>query len=277
MSARDIIDKNQVLANVNRAKRAKTLGADFLLERIASDLVDRLETHTRRFERGLLVSPWAGYAGFEAFGELENSTDAWLNEELGVARDSAELIIDIANLHRTNDVPGMLIQYARALKPDGLFLACVPGGDSLFELRNCLTIAEAELREGVRPRILPFMDVRDAGGLLQRAGFALPVADVDSVVVRYDTMFDLMLDLRAMGETNVLVAREKKFARRELFERAAALYQDQFSDEDGRIRATFTFIWMSGWAPASTQQQALKPGSASHRLADVLKDRSGPE
>ena len=209
-----------------------------------------------------------------SIGPKKDAGSAWLNEVLAGEPGNAELIIDIANLHRTNDVPGMLVQYFRALMPDGLFLACVPGGDTLYELRECLTIAESELNQGVHPRILPFMDVRDAGGLLQRAGFALPVADVDSVVVRYDTMFNLMLDLRAMGETNVLMARSRRYTQRAIFERAAEHYQEKFSDGDGRIRATFSFVWMSGWAPDASQQKALKPGSATHSLAAALKDRN---
>lgn len=274
MSVRNIIDKKQVLANVKRARGAQVAGADFLLKRLAADLDDRLGAHTRSFENGLLVSPWSEHPSLSSIGPQKDAGSAWLNEVLAGEPRNAELIIDIANLHRTNDVPGMLVQYFRALMPDGLFLACVPGGDTLYELRECLTIAESELNQGVHPRILPFMDVRDAGGLLQRAGFALPVADVDSVVVRYDTMFNLMLDLRAMGETNVLMARSRRYTQRAIFERAAEHYQEKFSDGDGRIRATFSFVWMSGWAPDASQQKALKPGSATHSLAAALKDRN---
>lgn len=274
MSVRSIIDKKQVLANVRRAQSVSASGADFLLKRLAGDLKDRLDAHTRQFGNALLVSPWSGHPDLSVVASQSDAGSTWYDEVLAAEPTSSELIIDMANLHRTNDVPGMLIQYLRALKPDGLFLACVPGGDTLFELRACLTLAESELSDGVHPRILPFMDVRDAGGLLQRAGFALPVADVDSVVVRYDTMFDLMLDLRAMGETNVLMARSKCFTQRAVFERAATHYQEKFCDDDGRIRATFSFIWLSGWAPDASQQKALKPGSATHSLADALKGRS---
>ncbi|MEM8542243.1 MAG: SAM-dependent methyltransferase [Pseudomonadota bacterium] len=274
MSVGNIIDKKQVVANVLRAKAAQIAGSDFLLERLVGDLEDRLDAHTRRFDNGLVVSPWAKHKAFMPIAATSAAESIWRNEVLAAEPQSVELIIDMANLHRINDVPGMLVQYLRALKPDGLFLACVPGGDTLHELRESLTVAESELTNGVHPRILPFMDVRDAGGLLQRAGFALPVTDVDSVVVRYDTMFNLMLDLRSMGETNVLVAREKCFARVALFERAAEYYQEKFSDEDGRVRATFSFVWMSGWAPAASQQKPLKPGSATHSLADVLKGQT---
>lgn len=274
MSVRNIIDKKQVVANILRAKAAQISGSDFLLERLGVDLEDRLEAHTRKFDNGILVSPWAEHKAFFPIAAANSAESTWRDEVLSIGPHSAELIIDIANLHRTNDVPGMLIQYLRALRPDGLFLACVPGGDTLYELRESLTIAESELTDGVHPRVLPFMDVRDAGGLLQRAGFALPVADVDTVVVRYDTMFNLMLDLRFMGETNVLAARQKCLARSALFKRAAEYYQEKFSDEDGRIRATFSFVWLSGWAPDASQQKPLKPGSATHSLADVLKDQS---
>lgn len=274
MSVRIIIDKKQVLANVERAKSASAAGADFLLKRIAADLDDRLAAHTRTFDKALLISPWSAHPALSVVKSHIDAGSAWYDEVLAVEPRQTELTIDIANLHRTNDVPGMLVQYLRALKPDGLFLACVPGGDTLYELRECLTTAETELNDGVHPRILPFMDVRDAGALLQRAGFALPVADVDSFVVRYDTVFELMLDLRAMGETNVLAARSKCFTQRGVFERAAALYQEKFCDDDGRIRATFSFVWMSGWAPDVSQQKALKPGSATHSLAAALKNRS---
>lgn len=274
MSVGIIIDKKQVLANVKRARSAAKAGADFLLKHLAADLDDRLNTHTRNFDNGLLVSPWSDHSILLNVVESADAGSTWHDEVVAVEPGNVDLVVDFANLHRANDVPGVLIQYLRALKPDGLFLACVPGGDTLKEMRESLTRAEAELSDGIHPRVLPFMDVRDAGSLLQRAGFALPVADVDSVVVRYDTMFNLMLDLRAMGETNVLMARSKLFTQRAIFERAAAYYQEHFSDDDGRIRATFSFIWMSGWAPDGSQQKALRPGSATHSLAKALKDRS---
>ncbi len=271
MTVRDIIDKRALEAIVARTKRSSAR-AEFLLERICLDLEERLETHTRKFASKALISPWSDHDGFQFLDADTFSDSVWLDERFVVQPESFELVVDAVNLHRINDVPGMLVQYKRALKPDGLFIACVPGGDTLTELRQSLTHAESELYGGVHPRVLPFMDVRDAGALLQRAGFALPVADVDSVVVRYDTMFDLMLDIRAMGETSPLADRPKHLSTAKLFERAAIHYAENFSDPDGRVRATFSFVWMSGWAPDASQQKPLKPGSATHSLAEALKD-----
>ncbi|WP_018690272.1 SAM-dependent methyltransferase [Ahrensia kielensis] len=281
MSIRTIIDKKQVDAAVQRAERLNITGADFLLTRILEDLKDRLDITNRKFKSGRFVSMYPSFvrAHFDDQKTLQISAamdDVQLRhgDILGLDAQSEDLIIDVASLHQANDMPGMLIQYCRALKPDGLFLACVPGGDTLTELRQSLFAAESKISGGVRPRVLPFMDVRDAGGLLQRAGFALPVTDIDSVVVRYDTMLDLMLDLRAMGATNTLVERQKSLSRRDLFHNAAQHYAENFADSDGRIRATFSFIWMSGWAPDASQSQPLKPGSATQSLAKVLKDRT---
>ncbi|MEM5502640.1 SAM-dependent methyltransferase [Ahrensia kielensis] len=281
MSIRTIIDKKQVDAAVQRAERLNIAGADFLLARILEDLKDRLDITNRKFKSGRFVSMYPSLvrAHFDDQKTLQISAamddvKSRHGDILGLDAQSEDLIIDVASLHQANDMPGMLIQYCRALKPDGLFLACVPGGDTLTELRQSLFAAESKISGGVRPRVLPFMDVRDAGGLLQRAGFALPVTDIDSVVVRYDTMFDLMLDLRAMGATNTLVERQKSLSRRDLFHNAAQHYAENFADSDGRIRATFSFIWMSGWAPDASQPQPLKPGSATQSLAKVLKDRT---
>jgi hypothetical protein len=170
-----------------------------------------------------------------------------------------------------NDLPGALVQIRRALRPDGLFMACLVGGQSLNELRAALAAAEEEILEGVSPRVAPFVDLRDLGGLLQRAGFALPVTDVDTVTVRYDHLFALAHDLRSMGATNALALRDKRGLRRTVLLRAAEIYAERFSDADGRVRATFDLVWLSGWAPHESQQKPLKPGSAKMRLADALK------
>jgi hypothetical protein len=164
-----------------------------------------------------------------------------------------------------------LVQIARALKPDGLFIGCLVGGATLTELRQCLTAAESELTGGVSPRVFPFADVRDMGGLLQRAGLALPVADNEVLTVRYPDMFALMADVRAMGGTNVMHARLKRFTTRGVMLKAAEMYAQRFADADGRIRATFELIWVSGWAPHESQQKPLKPGSAKQRLAHALQ------
>ena len=181
-----------------------------------------------------------------------------------------ELAVSLLAFQEINDLPGLLLQFRRALKPDGLFLGAMAGGETLKELRESLLVAETELYGGAAPRIAPFTDVRDAGALLQRAGFALPVADVETLTVRYSDMFALMADLRAMGATNVLLDRSRRPAGRRLFARAAELYAERFSDADGRIRATFSIIWLSGWAPHGSQQKPLKPGSAQVSLTKIL-------
>lgn len=181
-----------------------------------------------------------------------------------------DLIVSTLNLQMLDDLPGTLIQIKRALKPDGLFLGLLLGTDTLAELRDCLMRAEMEVSDGVSPRVIPFADTRDLGGLLQRAGFALPVADIDPLTVRYDTMFDLIRDLRAMGATNPLHERLKTPTSKKLFMRAAEIYAEDYSDPDGRIRATFTFASLSGWAPHESQQKPLKPGSAKQSLAEAL-------
>jgi hypothetical protein len=177
------------------------------------------------------------------------------------------------SLQWANDLPGVLVQIRRALAPDGLFLAALVGGQSLTELRTALTAAEAELTGGASPRVAPFVDVRDLGGLLQRAGFALPVTDVEPVIVRYSSMFALMRDLRGMGATNALCERSRVPLRRAVLLRAAEIYSERFSDPDGRLRATFDIVWLSGWAPHDSQQKPLAPGSARMRLSDALNAR----
>jgi hypothetical protein len=163
-----------------------------------------------------------------------------------------------------------LVQIRRALRPDGLLLAALLGGDTLIELRQALAEAEAEVEDGISPRVIPFADLRDLGGLLQRAGFALPVTDVDRVTVRYASPVALMHDLRRMGATNMLTERRRRPTRRATLMRMIEIYGDRFADADGRVRATFEIVWLSGWAPHESQQQPLRPGSAQRRLADAL-------
>ena len=175
-----------------------------------------------------------------------------------------------------NDLPGTLIQIRRALKPDGLFLAALIGGDSLTELREAFAEAESEIEGGVSPRVAPFADVRELGALLQRAGFALPVVDSDRLTVRYQSVFALMRDLRRMGATNVLIERRRTPLRRATLQRMAEIYAQRFADPDGRVRATFEIAWLSGWVPHESQQKPLKPGSARARLADALGTKEIP-
>jgi SAM-dependent methyltransferase len=186
---------------------------------------------------------------------------------------SLDLVVSALALQFVNDLPGTLIQIRRALKPDGLFLAAMIGGDSLTELRSAFAEAEAEVEGGVSPRVAPFADLRDLGALLQRAGFALPVTDVDRVTVRYASPLALMHDLRRMGAGNALIERRHAPLRRATLDRALDIYAARFADADGRIRATFEIVWLSGWAPHESQQQPLAPGSAKTRLADALRTR----
>lgn len=284
-----IFDRDLQLAFRRRAFKRAVSGADFLLRRVADDLEDRLEAVTRRFPVAIDLAGHNGLAAHaiarsgKADMVLRIERDAtFLNgpfpavvaddEALPLKQHSADMIVSLLALHSTNDTPGAMIQIARALKPDGLFLAALSGNGTLGELRESLLQAEIALTGGAAPRIFPFADVRDVGGLLQRAGFALPVTDVDNVTVRYDSIFNLMADLRAMGMQNVLRDRSRKPVSKKLFLRAAEIYAERFSDPDGRIRATFSTIWLSGWAPHESQQKPLKPGSAKASLADALKN-----
>lgn len=291
-----VFDPELIRRRKLRARRAATGGADFLLRHAVDDLALRLSAVGRRFAAAVTLnalSP-APAAALLSSGKVDEvlrlePDEAFLEpavpsrtrhaisglEELPLVDGSVDLAVSLLSLHETNDTPGLLAQIRRALRPDGLFLAALPGQGTLAELRAALLAAETETSGGASPRVAPFMDVRDAGALLQRAGFALPVADTESITVRYDTMFDLMRDLRAMGETNTLTDRNRTPASRRMFMRAAEIYADRFSDADGRVRATFSFIWLSGWAPHSSQQKPLKPGSAKVSLAEVLGRRNG--
>ncbi len=254
---------------------------DFLLQRAADDLEDRLGAVLREFTVAAdlgtalpVVAPvLAGRAGRLLRMVEAEGTQADLVgdlESLPFATGSLDLAVSLLALHGVNDLPGALIQIKRALRPDGLFMGCLLGGRSLQELRQALLEAESETMGGVSPRVAPFADLRDLGGLLQRAGFALPVIDSEIVTVRYRDAFGLFRDLRAMGWANALVSRRKTPLRRETLLRAAALYAERFANPDGRLPATFEFVWVSGWAPHESQQKPLKPGSAKARLADAL-------
>jgi SAM-dependent methyltransferase len=200
--------------------------------------------------------------------------DIVADEEALPFRDaSLDLVVSALALQFVNDLPGALVQVRRALRPDGLFLAAVLGGETLTELRQSFAAAEAEVEGGVSPRVAPFADLRDMGALLQRAGFALPVTDVERLTVRYSSPFILMGELRRMGATNVLVQRRRVPLRRATLKRMAEIYAERFSDPDGKVRATFEIIWLSGWAPHESQQKPLRPGSAQARLADALGTR----
>ncbi|TFV31143.1 methyltransferase domain-containing protein [Bradyrhizobium frederickii] len=263
-----------------RQHRAQAQGAvTFLLDRVAEDMSDRLAAVMREFRAPAdLWTPGKGLADLHTrLPSLQHiALDAAGAEKLPISPESLDLVVSALALQFVNDLPGVLAQIRRALKPDGLLLAAMIGGDSLTELRQTFAAAEAECEGGVSPRVAPFADLRDVGALLQRAGFALPVTDVDRVVVRYANAFALMQDLRRMGAANVMIERRRSPSRRATLLRMAEIYAERFADADGRIRATFDIIWLSGWAPHASQQQPLKPGSAKASLAEAVK-KAGKE
>jgi SAM-dependent methyltransferase len=275
---------------LDRAAEGFADGA-FLKRRAAGDLVQRLEAVNRNFPRaadlgarnGAFAAALARSDAARKVGVLfETDLSAAMlrgrantrlvadEERLPFAVESLDLIVSSLALHWTNDLVGVLVQARQALKPDGLFLSALLGGSTLTELRQALTGAELELVGGAGPRVSPFIDAYDAASLLQRAGFALPVVDVDRVTVRYASMLDLLADLRAMGETNVLVEDRDRPLSRRLIARAAEIYADRFAGADGRLQATFEIVTLTGWAPHESQQQPLRPGTARMRLADAL-------
>ena len=270
------------------ARRALALGpATFLIERVADDLAERLAVVKREFPRVLdLGTPTdavrRALVRVPSVGQViaagsRSGNDVVADEEaLPFAAGALDLVVSALALQAVNDLPGALIQIRRALKPDGLFVAALLGGDTLTELRESFAAAEAELEGGVSPRVAPFADLRDLGALLQRAGFALPVVDSDRVTVRYATPLALMHDLRRMGATNPLIERRRTPLRRATLMRLFEIYGARFADADGRLRATFEIVWLSGWAPHETQQKPLPPGSAQTRLADALGTRELP-
>ena len=293
-SAQTLFDRPLARARLARALggRAKQAGADFLLNRAGGELMERLALVKREFRLALDLGtpgPQAARAmrasGVSfvaraapiaaAIGSGDFAAFVADEERLPIGEARCDLIVSLLALHGVNDLPGALVQARRALRPDGLFLACVMGGDTLSELRQCLTIGESEIRGGASPRVAPFADVRAFGALLQRAGFALPVVDLDRATARYPDMIALMRDLRAMGAASALTERSREPLRRDVLARAGRVYAERFADPDGRLRATFDMVWLSGWAPHESQPKPLKPGSATMRLEDALKAAGG--
>jgi SAM-dependent methyltransferase len=285
-----LFDRRLHRARLDRAA-ADFASAGFLKARAAQDAVERLETILREFPLTVDLGSRDGafaaaLANSDAQARVGTVIETDLSgamlasrsglriqvdeETLPFAVASLDMVVSTLALHWVNDLPGALIQIRRALKPDGLFMAAIFGGQTLTELRQCLLQAESDLSGGAGLRIAPFADAFDVAGLLQRAGFALPVADVDRVTVRYDHPLKLIQDLRRMGETNALADQQGRPLTRAILARAMGLYQERFSDGDGRVRATFEILTMTGWAPHPDQQQPLKPGSARMRLADAL-------
>lgn len=257
-------------------------GADFLWREVAGLLADRLSEVTRRFPRIAVIGTGAGaIAAALPKAELTQldpspamaaaaGARVLTSEALPLAEGSLDLAVSALLMHALNDPVGHLIQLRRALRPDGLLLAALFGGRTLHELRASLAEAEAECEGGLSPRVAPMAEIRDLGALLQRAGFAMPVADAERLSVTYATPLHLMRELRAMGETNILSARRRQPLRRATLMRACEIYSRHFAAPRGRVRATFEIVFLTGWAPAPDQPQPLRPGSAKARLADAL-------
>ncbi|MGH1353309.1 MAG: class I SAM-dependent methyltransferase [Methyloligellaceae bacterium] len=283
----DIFDRDLL-----SAKRCRFAGSaedyDFLLKRVAEDIADRLSAVTRKFSHALEVGAHHGVVGRllmqgQIIDELTSMEEcpALLNkcagtkiqgdpENLPFESGAFDLVISALSLHFVNDLPGALLQIRRVLRPDGLFIGVMPGGRTLFELRESFAVAEEEIEGGVSPRVAPFVDVRDGGALLQRTGFALPVSDLDVVQVSYETPFHLMRELQRMGGSNILRSRSRKPLRRSTMMRMVEVYQQRFEGADGRIPATFELLNLAGWSPHESQQKPLQPGTAKTRLADAL-------
>lgn len=271
------------LVRQRKRRAANTFpGTAFLHQRVVADLADRLEAIPRPFPRALALGGGGLFseeirarpdlaARIGAIVEADIASGVEIDpEHLPFAEHSFDLIVSPLALHTVNDLPGALIQIRRALKPDGLMLAALFGGETLNELRLSLIEAESELTGGAGPRVAPFADLQDVAALLQRAGFALPAADRDVIIVRYGEPMRLLADLRAMGETAALRERSPRTLSRRILARAFEIYRTRFSDPDGRVRATFEILTATGWSPHESQQKPLKPGSAKARLADAL-------
>src|SRR5260221_2426946 len=266
-----LFDRAMLRARQARAQRGEP--ATFLLDRVVEDMEERLQAVTRNFSDVADVCSRSTALLELLRGRFKSISTVGLDasETLPLQPESLDLVVSALAFQFVNDLPGVLAQIRRALRPDGLLLAAMIGGDTLTELRQAFAQAEAESEGGLSPRAAPFADLRDVGALLQRAGFALPVTDVDRTVVRYDNAFALMADLRAMGATNVMVERRRTPTRIATMLRMSEIYASRFSDPDGRIRATFDIIWLSGWAPHDSQPRPLRPGSAKASLEAAVK------
>ncbi len=293
MSPPRLFDRSLLARRLDRAASGFAQ-ASFLRERAIEDLLHSLSGINRHFDialeigardgafgRELTGSPAAGKIGVLIAGDLSEGFSGAQprlvmdEEHLPFGDDSLNLVVSTLALHTANDLPGVMVQIRRALKPDGLFIASLFGGETLKELRGCLMEAELEVRGGYGPRIAPFAEGPDLIDLLRRTGFNMPVVDSDRVVVSYEHPLKLMADLRAMGESNVLIDRPRKGLNRAILTRASELYFERFADDEGRIAATFEIITLSGWKPHESQQKPLRPGSAKMRLADALGVKEG--
>lgn len=278
-----VFDRARLAANVARRQGQP----DFITDLVVADLADRLAPVTRAFSKALIMGPdprllpdiaqsASGPIRFERISALLDiegfpTVDP---ERLSLPARDYDLIVSLLDLQTVNDVPGFLENLRRHIAPDGLLLIAAIGGRTLSELRDAFLAADVEILGGVSPRVAPMIDVRDAGSLLQRAGFALPVTDLETHTVRYGAPLALFDELRALGATNPLSSRDTRLLTPRHLMRAAQIYAERFSDPDGRVRASLEILWLSGWVPHESQQKPLRPGSAQTSLRDVLGDKS---
>lgn len=276
-----VFDRNAIRAHRNRsAKHLKDHG--FLIDWSLEQILSRLQDIKRQYPLALQIGHRAKISNITDYKidqlyslDLAEKLYADIQgdeELLPFAGNSFDLVLSPLSLHNTNDLPGVLSQIQYCLKPDGLFIASMLGGETLYELREIMNKVELNMFNGIQPHVAPFADMPQMGSLMQRAGFNLPVIDSEKITVTYDNAFKLMQDLRLMGESNSLKSRQKNFNRREFFSKVAQEYDNKFND-NGKITATFEIIFLIGWAPHESQQKPLKPGSATGRLAEALETR----
>ncbi len=280
MSQQSVFDRTLLRQRCRRARQMEDKTGknySFLAQKSLDELCTRLLDVQRNFPACIQIGTSPPLQNPELYKidrlwTMDGNAGHLIGDEelLPFGNETLDLVLAPLTLHSINDLPGMLIQLRRALKPDGLFLGAMLGGETLYELRDVMAAAEQDVTGGLSPRVFPFADKQQMGGLMQRAGFALPVVDSDIIHVTYKSFYDLCHDLRGMGESNIIAQRRRSFTPRRLFERAAELYSERYSAEDGRIEASFEIIYLSGWAPHENQQQPLRPGSAEQNLADHL-------
>jgi len=262
---------------VTRQERARRLGPDILAQTLAAELAERLDLIVRNFATACLIAPSPEPLAtvLRASGKISDvvTFTPFVGERLELPAQGFDAVFSMLDLHAVNDVPGALIQMREALRPDGLFMASLFAGDTLTELRQSWLAAESRLQGGASPRVAPMIDVRELGSLLQRAGLALPVTDLDRTVVRYADAIALIHEISALGLSNCLAGRSRRPVTRRLLGEAVQIYHQRYADADGRIRATVEIAWATAWCPHESQPKPLKPGSASIRLADALKVR----
>ena len=267
-----VFDRKSIRQKRNRcASTIKESG--FLFDWSAKEIKSRLKDIKREFSCSLNIGNRGNINSTYTIDLAENLNPTIQADEefLPFANQSFDLITSNLSLHSTNDLPGTLLQIKNALKPDGLFIATLFGGETLYELRQSIQQAEIETTDSITPRVAPTADLQQMGSLMQRGGFTLPVIDSEKIIVTYDNIFKLMNDLRAMGESNAIIARTKSLSSKSLFAKISEIYQNNFSDADGKIQATFEVIFLLGWAPHESQQKPLRPGSAKNRMSDALK------